>query len=209
MFAVMVLSTSCENPIQSYLNTQTALMETATATLWTPTSTNTLTNSPTPTRTITPTKTITPTQTPTSTRDPNLFTETKATKMFSYIPPKGWQSYIYIDTNFTFWNGPGGCKLAFYQQKTNVSPRMYATIEMEDLMNELNYFKYIASGPYYPASGLEAYSFSFIMGGNKYVAIYIFSDGVWLLEAQFIRPPSCPDTQDALIATTMRSMQYE
>jgi hypothetical protein len=59
-FAMLVLaSLSCTNPIARYYSTRTAVMETATATMWTPTPTNTPTS--TPTRTPTPTPTFTPT----------------------------------------------------------------------------------------------------------------------------------------------------
>jgi hypothetical protein len=56
----VLVSLSCTNPITSYLTTQTAIMETATATMWTPTSTFTPTNTPTNTPTETPVATPTP-----------------------------------------------------------------------------------------------------------------------------------------------------
>ena len=49
----VMISLSCTNPITSYFSTQTAVMETATATMWTPTPT--FTNTPTNTPTFTPT----------------------------------------------------------------------------------------------------------------------------------------------------------
>jgi hypothetical protein len=61
VFALLLLSSlSCTNPITMYLSTQTAIMETATATMWTPTPTSTPTNTPTNTPTFTPTFTPTP-----------------------------------------------------------------------------------------------------------------------------------------------------
>jgi hypothetical protein len=56
----VLISLSCTNPITSYFSTQTAVMETATATMWTPTPTFTPTNTPTNTPTHTPTFTPTP-----------------------------------------------------------------------------------------------------------------------------------------------------
>jgi hypothetical protein len=56
----VVVSLSCTNPITSYFGTQTAVMDTATATMWTPTPTFTPTNTPTNTPTDTPTFTPTP-----------------------------------------------------------------------------------------------------------------------------------------------------
>ncbi|MBN2085559.1 MAG: hypothetical protein JW748_10085 [Anaerolineales bacterium] len=56
----VLISLSCTNPITSYLSTQTAVMETATATMWTPTPTFTPTHTPTDTPTNTPTFTPTP-----------------------------------------------------------------------------------------------------------------------------------------------------
>jgi hypothetical protein len=54
------VSLSCTNPITSYFGTQTAIKDTATATMWTPTPTFTPTNTPTNTPTDTPTFTPTP-----------------------------------------------------------------------------------------------------------------------------------------------------
>jgi hypothetical protein len=56
----VLISLSCTNPITIYFSTQTAVMETATATMWTPTPTFTPTNTPTDTPTNTPTFTPTP-----------------------------------------------------------------------------------------------------------------------------------------------------
>jgi hypothetical protein len=63
LFIVMLfvlVSMSCTNPITMYLTTQTALMQTATAAMWTPTPTYTPTDTPTNTPTDTPTYTPTP-----------------------------------------------------------------------------------------------------------------------------------------------------
>jgi len=57
---LVLISLSCTNPITSYFATQTAVMETATATMWTPTPTFTSTNTPTDTPTNTPTFTPMP-----------------------------------------------------------------------------------------------------------------------------------------------------
>jgi len=57
LFAIVLLilvSLSCTNPLTTYFSTQTALMETATAAMWTPTSTPTVTPTNTPTFTPTP-----------------------------------------------------------------------------------------------------------------------------------------------------------
>ncbi len=56
----VLVSLSCSNPITNYFSTQTAVMETATATMWTPTPTYTPTNTPTNTPTDTPTASPTP-----------------------------------------------------------------------------------------------------------------------------------------------------
>jgi hypothetical protein len=56
----VMVSLSCTNPITSYFGTKTAIMDTATATMWTPTPTFTPTNTPTNTPTDTPTYTPTP-----------------------------------------------------------------------------------------------------------------------------------------------------
>jgi hypothetical protein len=61
-----IASLACANPVQDYFQTQTAVLGTATATLWTPTPTD----MPTPTRTFTPTVTPTHTPTPTETKFP-------------------------------------------------------------------------------------------------------------------------------------------
>jgi hypothetical protein len=61
LFALLIIaSLSCTNPIASYFSTRTAVMETATATMWTPTPTFTPTSTPTNTPTFTPTLTPTP-----------------------------------------------------------------------------------------------------------------------------------------------------
>jgi hypothetical protein len=77
-FMVFVLS-ACTNSIANYFTNQTAVMETATSTLWTPTPTITLTN------TSTITQTNTPTNMPSQTPVPRNFE-----KSFSYVPPEGW-----------------------------------------------------------------------------------------------------------------------
>jgi hypothetical protein len=56
----VLVSLSCSNPISDYFSTRTAVMQTATATMWTPTPTFTPTNTPPNTPTFTPTFTPTP-----------------------------------------------------------------------------------------------------------------------------------------------------
>ncbi len=75
VFVVFLASISCTNPITTYFSTQTAVMETATATMWTPTPTNTPTFTPTLTPTETPTNTLTPTP-------DNRFYETSGGRIF-------------------------------------------------------------------------------------------------------------------------------
>src|SRR4030042_6730957 len=56
----LLVSISCANPITDYFSTQTAVRETATAAMWTPTPTCTSTQTPTDTPTDTPAFTPTP-----------------------------------------------------------------------------------------------------------------------------------------------------
>jgi hypothetical protein len=65
---LLIASLSCTNPVDIFLSTQITMKETATAAIWSPTYTVTLTHTPTltPTHTPTSTSTLTPTSTYTS-----------------------------------------------------------------------------------------------------------------------------------------------
>jgi len=199
---LLITSFSCVNPIQSYFYTQTAIMDTATATMWTPTPTFT------PTNTNTPTRTPTPTPTYTSTRNPNLYYETNGDMEFAYLPPNKWIKTIDEKSDIAFWNGPNGCVLAFFPQKSSMPASMFAAIEQENLKDDLNYYNQLEEGVYESPAKLEAFWFSFIMGGNKYVAVYIFSDGQYLLESIYIRPPACSKNENNNIEDTMQSLIF-
>lgn len=176
--------------------------------MWTPTSTNTPTSTSIPTRTNTPTRTLTPTNTNTPTRDPRYYYETHGIKQFAYIPPENWIRSIDDKSNFAFWETSSGCELAFFLDQNDISAAMYASSEQDKLSQELHYFELIEEGEFEPDSGLEAFWFSFIMGGGKYVAVYIFSDGNYALEADDIRPPTCFKEQDQIVEKSMRSMKF-
>jgi hypothetical protein len=135
LVAVLGLSfLACSNPIANYFSTRTAFLQTATATVWTPTPTRTSTPTPTPTSTETPTPTATdtptetpwvsetmpsistgtirpsaignPTRTKTGPANHQRFTEKNGLFWFSYMPPMGWDEIPSTSNSLAGWEGP-------------------------------------------------------------------------------------------------------
>jgi hypothetical protein len=107
MAILVIASLSCTNPIQGYFSTQTAIMETATANMWTLTPTNTPTSTPTITPTNTPTFTPTPdflyTEDFSNTRGGWLLSDTATVLRAYYL---GGYRILVRPANHSAWSGP-------------------------------------------------------------------------------------------------------
>jgi hypothetical protein len=131
----MIASLACSNPVQTYFSSQADLRDTATASLFTLSATETNTRRPirtgtpsvTPTQMRTKTHTLAPsdtdsiletmaegsgtapakrTQTGRGNIQPNRFVETAGLTKFSYVPPAGWVKEPASGNNLTSWNLP-------------------------------------------------------------------------------------------------------
>ena len=204
VFLLILASMACTNPITSYFSTRTAVMETATATMWTPTPTNTRTFTPTFTPTKTPTRTLTPTS-------DNRFYEKGAAIQFSYVPPEGWTKSK-GSTGTTSWSGPGGVQLTFIVQASSWDAA-FAGAQMEDAMKAtFPGYKLVEEGVFSPDSGLDAYRFAFsapYQGVTLYFEVYVFSGSGYLVEGLYLRSNTSNQDQDAVIMDTMMTMRFE
>ncbi len=204
-FAMLVIgSLSCTNPIARYYSTRTAVMETATATMWTPT----------PTNTPTPTPTLTPTQTPTDTLTPtpdNRFYEKGGDIEFSYIPPTNWRKSV-GSSGLTQWEGKGTTLLTFIVQESSQDAASAGVMMEATLKTALSSFVVTNEDVFSPDSGLDAYRFAFTanyQGIAVFGELFIFSGSGFLVEGLYLRPDSSDETQDALVFDSMITMRFE
>ncbi len=200
-------SLACTNPITSYFSTQTAVMQTATATMWTPTPTNTPTITPTPTSTFTPTATLTPTL------DPRYYYETAGRVNFSYIPPKGWRKLSISGSDLRGWSGPGNTQLGFYDERNTGSAAEAAGDTEAQLKAVVSGLKIQDSGELNLASGLDNAWFSFtgsIQGLSVYATIYLFSDGDnTVVYGMYLRTPGANEDQDSIIVDSLSTFRFD
>jgi hypothetical protein len=206
-FILLIASLACSNPITDYFSTQTAVMQTATATMWTPTPTNT------PTITPTPTSTFTPTVTPSPTKDPRRYYETKGRVNFSYIPPDGWRKYKLSGTNMQAWSGPGSTQLAFFDMDYDGSAADAADLGKKELKAGISNYKELGSGELDLESGADNAWFAFsgsTQGVNLIVTCYFFSDGNGeVVYAMYFRLPSSGSGEDSTIEESMSTFRFE
>ncbi len=201
-------SLACTNPITTYFSTQTAVMQTATATMWTPTPTNT------PTITPTPTSTFTPTNSPTPTQDPRYYYETAGRVNFSYIPPKGWKKLSVDGTDLRGWSTAGGqVEIAFFDER-NTGTAADAAADMETQLKAVFAgYKAQDSGTLDMASGVDNAWFSFsgkLQGMGVYLTLYFFSDGNnTVVYAMYFRTPGANEDQDSVVADCMSTLRFD
>jgi len=199
-FVLFLASMACTNPIASYFSTRTAVMETATATMWTPTPTNTST----PTSTKTPTRTLTPTP-------ENRFYETSGAISFSYVPPTGWRKSI--DTNGLYeWQGTGSTVLTFLIEGSSEDATTAGGETETTMESAFHGYQLVDEGAFSPSSNLDSFRFAFtapFQGSNVYFEWFIFSGNGYLVEALYIRTVGADEDQDALIMDSMMTMQFD
>ncbi|MBN1438359.1 MAG: hypothetical protein JW929_03030 [Anaerolineales bacterium] len=192
-------SMACSNPITDYLSTQTAVKQTATATMWTPTPTDT----PTPTPTDTPTPT--PTDTPTPTPDPR-YQETYGLFDFSYVPPRGWKKNSGED--LMAWEGPGNTALYFYTNRVNASAN-----EIVDVLVVLYYEEYgfecESQGDFEINSGLDGAWMTCDLPNNTLVQEYIVSEKGKYVDAVYLREDGEDEDQDPVVEDCIRSIEFD
>jgi hypothetical protein len=204
---LLAASLACTNPITSYLSTQTAVMETATATLWTPTPTLT------PTPTSTPTVTNTPTATFTPTLDPRYYFETEGRVNFSYIPPDGWKKITVDGTDLRGWKGPGKTQIGFFDMKSSDWAADAATELASQLEPLFTNYKEEGSGTLDLDSGVDNswLAFSGSLQANKvFITIYTFADGEnTIVYAMYVRTPDANEDQDEVVLDSMITFRFD
>jgi hypothetical protein len=200
-------SLACTNPITSYFSTQTAVMQTATATMWTPTPTNT------PTITPTPTSTNTPTNTPSPTKDPRYYFETAGRANFSYMPPKGWKKLTVSGTDLRGWSGPGSANLGFFDMDINSSAADVASGMETQFRALFGNFKSQGDGVLDLESGVDNAWFSFtgsLQGTNFFVTMYFFVNGSdTAVYGMYFRMPGANEDQDSVVLDSMNSFRFD
>ena len=204
MFVLYAASMACTNPIASYFSTRTAVMETATATMWTPTPTNTPTATPTPTATATPTNTLTPTP-------DNRFYETGGAINFSYVPPIGWKKSK-ASNGIYQWAGKGTTVLQFQIQESSSDAASAGALAETSMGSIFPGAKIIDEGALSPDSGLDAFFFIFsapYSGLKIHAEIYIFSGNGFMLEGIYLRPDDSDADQDPLVKDCMLTMRFD
>jgi hypothetical protein len=194
-------SLACTNPITSYFSTQTAVMQTATATMWTPTPT------------YTPTLTSTPTSTPTPTVDPRYYFETAGRVNFAYIPPDGWKKMSVDGIDLRAWSGPGNTALIFSDMKWTDSAEDAAIDSAAQFEALLENYELIDKGVLDLESGVDNYWFSFtayLQGTSLYFYIYSFVDGDnTAVAAMYFRAPGANEDQDSVVLESMNSFRFD
>jgi hypothetical protein len=200
-------SMACTNPITSYFSTQTAVMQTATATMWTPTPTNT------PTITPTPTSTYTPTNTPSPTKDPRYYSETAGQVNFSYIPPDGWKKMSFDGTDLRGWSGPGDTNLAFYDMNWDQSADSAASDGASGFKGIFSDYVAQDEGVLNLESGVDNAWFSFtgtLQGTNVFITMYFFANGSdTAIYAMYFRMPGTDEDQDSVVLDSMTSFRFD
>jgi hypothetical protein len=204
VFVLFLASLSCTNPIVRYFSTRTAVMETATATMWTPTPTNTPTSTPTQTPTKTPTNTLTPTP-------DNRFYEKGGAIEYSYIPPTGWRKSMGADGLYE-WQGKGDTILTFNIQEDSMDAAAAGALMENTLKSALTGFVLVDEGVFSPDSGLDSYRFSFtadFQGVTVYGELYAFSGSDYLVEGLYLRSDVSNQNQDPLVKESLLTMRFE
>ena len=188
---LLIASMACTNPITSYLSTRTAVMQTATATMWTPTPTNT------------------PTFTPTNTPDPRYY-ETDGPVDFSYVPPKGWKKDTGED--LMAWQGPGDTNLYFFSDELD-----YSAKEMVLLVTTYYESEYGAKcsnkGSFSTDEDLDAaWAVCTISAsdGTIRIAEYMFTDDHGsFVEATYLRVDDEDEDQDDVVEDCLSTLRFD
>ncbi len=193
-------SLACTNPITSYFSTQTA-------TMWTPTPTNT------PTPTLTPTPTNTPTATLTPTVDPRYYFETAGRADFSYIPPDGWRKLTIDGTDLRGWSGPGDTELGFFDMKWDDSAEDAASDTAAEFEAVFDNYQDEGDGVLDLESGVDNYWFAFsgsLQGYDVFITMFYFADGDnTAVYAMYFRTPGDDEDQDDVVFESMSSFQFD
>ncbi|MGB7537373.1 MAG: hypothetical protein WBM17_02425 [Anaerolineales bacterium] len=199
--ALFAASLACTNPITSYFSTRTAVMQTATATMWTPTPT------------FTPTLTSTPTSTPTPTVDPRYYFETAGRVNFSYIPPDGWKKLSVDGTDLRGWSGPGDTELGFFDMKWDQSAEDAASDMTSQFQALFDNYDAQDDGVLDLESGADNAWFSFnasLQGYNVFITMYFFADGDnTAVYAMYFRTPGANENQDSVVLDSMNSFRFD
>ncbi len=201
-------SLACTNPITSYFSTRTAVMQTATATMWTPTPTDT------PTETPTPTSTFTPTNSPTPTKDPRYYYETAGRVNFSYIPPDGWKKLSIDSTDLRGWSAEGGdVELALFDMQWDPSAEEAAADMASQFEALFSGYKSLDEGVLDLDSGVDNAWFSFtgsLQGANVFITMYYFADGDnTAVYAMYVRAPDNDQEQDDVVLESMKTFRFD
>ena len=192
-------------PSRETLATRTAAMQTATATMWTPTST------------VTPTSTLTPTHTSTPTVDSRYY-ETSGEIHFSYVPPVGWAQSQPVNGSLMGWYWKGEtmtCPLAFTMEKSDLALESYFQKSQAEMAKMFADFSVLSQAPFITDAKVEAIkmeaSFTLSMGVDikLYAAIYVFHQGGYLVIAVYDRPYDLDNSQDPIVDTSMRTFRFE
>jgi hypothetical protein len=207
-----LVSLACSNPITGFLSTRTAMMRTATATLFTATPTD----SPTPTPTATPTATLTPSPTP-------LFRNHEScgspSSDISYLLPETWDLSTVESTDCSALFGPkmsNGWRVAvlFYVHSDTRTLSAIAASIVSNMENEKTDFRYTNSSrdSFETDSGLDAEKIIGVLtqDGDRYAdTIYVFKRGSRFIIAEYTRLEDEFEVLDAEVDLIMRSVELE
>jgi hypothetical protein len=211
---LIFLAACSPSPEQQATIVATAL--TATAAVWTPTSTDTPTptptQTPTPTNTATPTQTATITPTPTETLDPDYYYPPD--QSFSFIPPEGW---VQRELGFKYPSfvsprvGESQASLGIAQEE--------ATIPMASMMDTLqdsfakifSDFEVVGGEYLITNDGSDYFRWEITFTQNEIKireVFYFFESGGWRLVIVYGIPAALGSEFDTVVEEAMKTVHY-
>jgi hypothetical protein len=195
---VTSLLTGC-GPSQETLATQTAKMQTASATMWTPTPT------------VTPTSTFTPTA-------DRRYYETAGGIPISYVPPEGWSQSQPVNGSLMGWYWKGEtmtCPLAFNMEQSDLALDPFIQKSQAEVAKLFKDFSILSQTPFSTDANLEAdkmeASFTLAMGADikLYMAVYYFHQDGYYVVAAYDRPFDLDNSQDTIVDASMRTFRFD
>lgn len=182
-----LMSLSCANPISGLISTQTAVIQTKTATVWTPTPSETLTHTP----------------------EPRYF-ELGGVIAFSYTPPENWQENT--SEKLMAWNGPGSAKLRFF-----IDQYKYTVDTLADYIVEYYVGQFSAhcsnNDNFDTDNGLSATWITCInsaSGGLGLLSTFLFqNDNGIILVAEYSRNDDRDEEQDIIVEECLRTLRFD
>jgi hypothetical protein len=180
-------SFSCVDPITGYLSTQTALMQTKTAIMWTPTPSTTLTPTP-----------------------DSRYLELGGDVDFSYIPPKNWKQNNREE--LMAWNGPGSAKLRFFSDLYDYTADTLASYIIE--YYEGQHSAHCSNNPnLITDNGLSAIWITCInsaANGLGQLSTFLFQNGKGVIVvAEYSRNDDRDEEQDIVVEDCLRTFRFD